>query len=115
MIRFLTDEHIPAALVVAMRVRGLDVMRVHEAGLASSPDPGILAWAAADDRVLVTFDRQTMPGFLYARVAAGLPTPGVALVDDSLPIGRMADELHVLAACSTSGELRDQVHYVPLT
>jgi hypothetical protein len=33
-------------------------------------DPEVLAWAAAENRVLITNDRKTMVGFAYARVSA---------------------------------------------
>jgi hypothetical protein len=114
MIRLLTDEHIPSTLVHALRDRGIDVTRVQDVGLSSTPDPDILEWAAAGPYVFVTFDRNTVPGFAHDRVRAGLPMPGVAVIDQALPIGTMADELHVIVACATADDLRDQVVYIPL-
>jgi hypothetical protein len=113
-IRLLTDEHIPRALIDALLDRGVDVIRVQDFGLDSTPDPDILEWAAAQSRVFVTFDRGTVPGFAYDRIRAGLPMPGVVVVDDTLSIGSMTDELHVLAACGTLDDFRDQVVYIPL-
>src|SRR6185312_2783929 len=54
----------------------LDIVRVQDAGLAGSPDPIVLAWAAGAERVLLTHDRDTMPNFAYDRVRAGEPMPG---------------------------------------
>ena len=56
------------------------------------PDPMVLEWAAARGLVLLTHDRKTIPPFAYARVAAGLPMPGVFLVSDDMPIGQAIDE-----------------------
>ena len=43
----------------------VDIVRVQDVGLAGSPDPAILAWAASEGRVLLTHDRETVPGFAY--------------------------------------------------
>ena len=55
----------------------LDVVRVQDAGLISLDDPAVLAWAAAEDRVLVSHDVATLTAFAYARVQAGLRMPGL--------------------------------------
>lgn len=114
MIRYLTDEHIPNALVDALRDRGVEVVRIRDIGLASTPDPDILEWAALHTYVFVTFDRSTVPGFAYDRVRAGLPVPGVAVVDNTLPVGVMLDDLHTAAACGTADDFRDRVVFFPL-
>jgi len=41
------------------------------------PDLEVLAWAAAEGRVLITNDRNTMVGFAYQRAAAGDLVPGL--------------------------------------
>src|SRR5262245_25451729 len=41
----------------------LDLVRVQDAGLAGSPDPEVLAWAAVGGRILLSHDRDTMPNF----------------------------------------------------
>ena len=114
MIRLLTDEHVPVALVAALRGRGVEVVRVQDVGLSSTPDPDILEWAAGGNFVFVTFDRRTVPGFAYDRARAGLPMPGVAVVDEALSVGAMTDELHTAVACGTPDDFRDQVVYFPL-
>ena len=49
MLRFLTDEDFDGRLTSALlaRVEGLDLVRAQDAGLMHTPDPDILAWAAA--------------------------------------------------------------------
>jgi hypothetical protein len=126
-LQLLADEHIDPALVRALRARrpDLNVVRVHDVGLRGAADDDLLAWAAGEDppavpgaspaepRVLVTHDRNTMPGFAYDRVRAGRPMTGVIVVDDRLPPGRMIDELLIVAVCSTAEEVREQVLFVP--
>jgi predicted nuclease of predicted toxin-antitoxin system len=55
-IRFYTDEHFPEPVSQALRRHGVDVLTTHEAGREGSPDADQLAFAAADERVMVTFD-----------------------------------------------------------
>lgn len=114
MIRYLTDEHVPNALVDGLRARGVDVVRVVDVGLAATPDPDILEWAAGQDRLLITFDRQTVPGFAYARVHNGAPMPGVIVLHGALSLGVMIDELHIVAECSTPDDFSDRVVFSPL-
>lgn len=96
------------------RMPGLDLVRVREVGLARAADPHVLEWAAAEGRVLLTHDRDTMPGHAYERVRAGLPMPGVVEVPSDPAIGPTVDDLEVLVACSLKGELEGQVVYLPL-
>ena len=50
MTRLLTDENFDGDIVRGLlrRMPDLDVVRVQDVGLAETPDPNILAWAAAD-------------------------------------------------------------------
>ena len=59
------------------RAPALDLVRAQDAGLRSRDDALVLEWAANEGRVLLTHDVTTMRTHAYARVAAGLPMPGV--------------------------------------
>jgi predicted nuclease of predicted toxin-antitoxin system len=91
--RLLTDENFDGDIVRGLlrRVPNLDVLRVQDVGLAETPDPNILGWAAAEERILLTHDRDTVPGFAYDRVRGGEPMPGVFLVSDRMPKGQLKD------------------------
>ena len=79
--RFLANENLPGAAVTELRQAGHDVVWVRTAAPGIS-DSDVLEWAAREDRVLLTFDKDF--GEL-ARVA-GLPkTCGVVLFRLSLP------------------------------
>jgi predicted nuclease of predicted toxin-antitoxin system len=116
MLRLATDEHIDRALIRGLLARqpDLDIVRVQQAGLLGADDRDILAWAAAEGRILITHDRNTIPGFVYERIRAGGAMPGVIIVDDQLPLGKAIDELLILAVCSNDEEWRDQIVYVPM-
>lgn len=66
----------------------LDVVRVQDVGLIETPDPTILAWAAAEGRILLTHDRDTVPGFAYDRVRGHPGTSMIALPHPASPGGR---------------------------
>jgi hypothetical protein len=64
--------------------------------------------------VLLTHDRKTIPPFAYARVAAGLPMPGVFLVSNDMPIGQAIDELLIAVHCLLADECKNLVRYFPM-
>lgn len=55
-----------------------------------------------------------MVGFAYERVEAGLPLPGVVEVPKGLALGRVIDDILLLAEASLPGEWDGQVLYLPL-
>ena len=91
------DERILKGLI--QRESNLDYVHVRDVGLAASRDPVVLEWAGVQGRVLLTHDRQTMPGFAYSRVIAGQRMPGVLLVSDEMPIGQAINELLIAVRC----------------
>jgi len=54
--RFLANENVPGAVVAALEAAGNDVVWIRTASPGST-DPNVLAWAAREDRVLLTFDK----------------------------------------------------------
>jgi predicted nuclease of predicted toxin-antitoxin system len=89
-IKLASDENFDGDVVRGLirRVPQLDLVRIQDADLAGSSDPTILAWSANENRVLLTHDRDTMPKFVYDRVIAGEPMPGVFLVSNRMPKGQ---------------------------
>jgi hypothetical protein len=82
--------------------------------VTSAADPEILERAAADGRVFLTHDRQTVPAFAYGRVSAGEPMPGVFLVSKMLPIGQAIEEILLAIQCMSPEECKDLVKYFPM-
>jgi predicted nuclease of predicted toxin-antitoxin system len=79
MLRLASDADVHGAIIRGLRRRlpEIDLVRVQDILAENTPDPEVLAWAAVEDRVLLTNDRNTMIGFAYQRVAAGQPVPGL--------------------------------------
>ena len=54
--RFLANENFPGAAVTALEAAGHDVVWVRTAAPGAT-DPDVLAWAAREERILLTFDQ----------------------------------------------------------
>ena len=54
--RLYLDHHVHARLAIELRQRGFDAVTAYEAGLAEALDDDQLAFAAAQGRVVLTFD-----------------------------------------------------------
>ncbi|HIQ21928.1 MAG TPA: hypothetical protein EYH34_11940, partial [Planctomycetes bacterium] len=95
MARLVTDENFKGQILRALRRRmpELDAARVQDIGLARATDERILARAAAENRVLRTHDRVTMPNAACHRVRDGQPMQGVFVVHDRMPTGQAAEGL----------------------
>ena len=73
----------------------------------------MLAWAAEQNRILLTHDITTITCYAYERVAAGLRMPGVLVVPTTMPIGPSIEDLLLFTECSFPDEWNDQVQYLP--
>jgi hypothetical protein len=92
----------------------MDIVRAVDIGLDHTPDPAILAWAAGQERVLITADLNTMVGFAWARVQSGDPMPGVLALLENVGVGRVIDDILLVALCYAPEEIKNQVLFIPL-
>ena len=114
MLRLLADECVSADIISGFRRRapGIDLVCVHEVNLAKAKDPRILEWAAAEGRVVVTGDRNTLVGTAWERVRHGLPMAGVIALTPNVSVAKAIEDLQVLAECGDPEDLRNQVEYL---
>jgi predicted nuclease of predicted toxin-antitoxin system len=83
--RFLADENFPGAAVTVLEAAGHDVVWVRMAAPGAT-DPDVLAWAAREERILLTFDKD------FGELARGSALPsacGVILL--RMPMPRPSD------------------------
>lgn len=116
MTRFLIDEHIPLAIVrqfQRMYPQDVDITRVVDVGLMGADDSEVLAWAAQENRILISHDNATLTNFAYERIEQGLPMPEVIALTRALAIGSLIEELALIVECSEPDELKDLVYYIP--
>jgi hypothetical protein len=116
MLRLLADENFNGDILRGLLLRqpDLDLVRVQDVGLAGADDPDILAWAAENNRIVLTHDRATMSDHAYERVAAGNAVAGVFILNDRLPVGRSIEEILLLVECTEQAEWIGRAVHVPL-
>jgi len=111
MLRLASDADVHGDILHGLRRRlpEIDIVRAQDALPERTPDPEILAWAAAENRVLITNDRNTMVGFARQRVAAGEPVPGLIVTTNGQSIGSAIDDIQLIAEYMPEQEMSDQV------
>jgi predicted nuclease of predicted toxin-antitoxin system len=116
MIRFLVDEDFNNDILRGLRRRvpDIDAPRIQGLGLAGVSDETVLAYAASENRVVLTHDVSTLVASACRRVEAAEPMPGVIAVAQSTLARVLIEDLVVIVQCSTAEDWRDQVHYLPL-
>ena len=116
MLKLLADENFDRHIIRGLMRRKpeTDIVRVQDVGLRTLTDEVILAWAANNQRVLVTHDAATVAVFAYERVDKNWPMPGVIEVRRSYAIGEAIDDLLLVIECAIESELSNTVLYIPL-
>jgi predicted nuclease of predicted toxin-antitoxin system len=106
MIRFLADENLNNQIVRGLFRRNptIDLVRAQDVGLGGVDDPTVLAWAAKENRVVLTNDVATMMDFAYELFEIGR----------KVAIGLAIEEILLIAECSLPGEWEGQVRFLPL-
>lgn len=117
MLRLAVDADVHGDIIRGLRRRlpDIDVVRVQDVLPEGTPDPDVLVWAAAENRILTTNDRNTMVGFAYERAATGERVSGLIITISEQSIGSAIDDIAIIAEYMPEEEIRDQVVvYLPL-
>lgn len=111
MLRLASDADVHGEIIRGLRRRrpGIDSVRVQDVSPESAADLKVLAWAAVENRVLITNDRNTMVGFAYQRVAAGEQVPGLIVTTNEQSIGSAIEDILLIAEYMSEEEIRDQI------
>ena len=80
----------------------------------STPDPEILAWCEQHQFILITNNRKSMPQHLSDHLSAGHHIPGIFTINLEVPMGKIIEELLLIAGASDADEYIDQITYIPL-
>jgi hypothetical protein len=109
------DVHGDIIRGLTRRQPGLDLVRVQDALPSAAHDKDVLAWAASENRILITNDRNTMTRFALERIAAEQRMPGLIVTTTAQAIGAAIDEILLIAECLTEEECRLRaILYLPL-
>lgn len=115
MILFQADADLNHDIVLSVRRKEQEInfASAKDARLNGMLDPEVLQIAAAQNRILITHDKKTMPGHFRDRMTAGLSSPGVFIVSQFAPIGLVAEAIVKIWAASDREEWRNQIHHLP--
>jgi predicted nuclease of predicted toxin-antitoxin system len=111
MLRLATDADVHSEIIRGLRRRlpEIDLVRAQDVLPEGTPDPAVLAWAAVENRVLITNDRNTMVGFANHRVVAAEPMPGLIVTTNEQSIGSAIEDILLIAEYMPEEEIRNQV------
>ena len=111
MLRLASDADVHGEIIRGLRRRlpEIDLVRAQDALPEGTPDPEVLAWATAENRILITNDRNTMVGFARLRVEAGKPMPGLIATTNKQSIGSTIDDIVIVAEYMPEEEIKDQI------
>lgn len=117
MLPLASDENFNGNIVRGLFRRNpeIDLIRIQDAGLSGVDDRSLLEWSAREGRILLTHDINTMAGFAYERVEAGLKMPGLFEVKLHASLGQVIDDILLLALYSLEGEWEGRVAFIPFT
>jgi len=113
-IRLYLDAHIPRAIAVGLRLRGVEALTAQEDGMALASDSHLLDRASELDRVFMTFDDDLLRE-AASRTKAGLPFAGIIYAHPlRISIGQCVRDLERVAGETEPADFRNQVLFLPL-
>jgi hypothetical protein len=119
-LRYLLDEHLRGPLGRAMEQHNaaggsaIDAVRVGDRPdlPLGSGDPELLRWAEREGRILVSWDKRSLPGHLARHLQAGHHVPGIFLLREHFTIPQVLAYLVQAAATDPLG-WQDRIAYIP--
>ncbi len=113
-VAFYMDEHVPRAISVGLRLRGVDVLTAQEDGLRNTPDADLLDRATALGRVIFTQDDDFLVE-ARRRQMTGHAFSGVIYVHQMrTTIGACVRDLDLIAKAADVADLANRVEFLPL-
>ena len=118
-VRFLLDENLTPRYRKALLRREPQLVVWH-VGLPGAPmkgtlDPVILQWCEANNFILVTNNRKSMPVHLREHLANNQHVPGILVINEQMTMGEIVEELLLIWGALFADELRDQIIYLPIS
>jgi len=96
----------------------IDVIRVGEPGApdCGTDDESLIKWAAANGRVIISKDKNTLAEFHDNYVSNGNETPGLLFIRDSAPtISEIVESVALIAHAGEPDMLRNRCDWIPFT
>ena len=116
--RFLIDENIsPEYRTQLLRHEpSLTVLVIGDEGAParSTLDPDILEWCEQNQFSLITNNRESMPQHLSDHRKKGGHVPAIFTINLEVPMGKIIEELLLIAGASDKDEYINEIKYLPL-
>ena len=111
---FFLDQHVPRAIALGLRLRGVDVVTAAEVGAAELDDSALMDRASELGRILVTFDDDLLAE-ANRRQQGNLAFSGLVFAHPlRVPIGVCVRDLELIAKSGAPDAVRDSVLFLPL-
>lgn len=118
---YLFDEHLRGPLCRAIgrqNAKSSDPIDVVRVGDVDAPplgtlDADLLAWSEAANRIIVTFDKGTMPKHLSEHLRSGNRVPGIFVIREHQNLKGVFEFLAFAAEASDEFEWQDRIVYIP--
>ena len=107
------DQHVPRAVTIGLRLRGVDVITAHDDGADRMNDADLLDRAGALGRVLFTQDDDLLAE-AASRQKAGIAFHGVIYAHQlMITIGNCIHSLELIARAGEPQDLINRVEFLP--
>lgn len=114
MLKLYMDHHIPRAITVGLRMRGIDVLTAYEDNTHEFEDPDLLTRATELERVLFSQDEDLLIE-AKRRQQRGVPFFGVIFAQQGVvSIGQCVKDLELLGQIGEREDVENQTVYLPL-
>jgi len=111
---FYMNHHVPQAITLGLRLRGIDVLTAYEDGASELEDATLLDRASERGRVLFTRDDDLLAE-AAKRQREEIPFLGVIYAHQlRVSIGRCVQDLEILAKAGEPADLLNGVIFLPL-
>jgi len=108
------DAHIPRAITLGLRLRGIDVLTAQEDNAAKLSDSELFNRAHVLQRVMFTFD-DDMIAIATKRQREGITFTGVNYVHTlHTSIGTCIRDLEIIARVAAPEDLANRIEFLPL-
>ena len=108
------DHHVPHAITLGLRLRGVDVLTAYEDGTSEQSDAALLDRAGERGRVLFTRDDDLLAE-AARRQEEGVPFHGIVYAHQlRVSIGRCVQDLEIIARAGELADLRNALVFLPL-
>ena len=108
------DQHVPRAITIGLRMRGVDVITAHEDAAGNLADSALLDRAGKLGRVLFTQDDDLAVEALRKQRDV-VPFSGVIYAHQlRTSIGRCIQDLEVIASAGEAEDMANRIEFLPL-